>query len=64
MSPEVLLTDQVARTCSAHHTTIMNWVNKGKLKAYVTPGDYRCIRKDDFLKFMGKCQIFIPLICG
>ena len=56
----ILTTHQTARLCNVHHTTVINWINEGKLHAYVTPGGHRRIHEDDLIRFMKKYQIPIP----
>ena len=60
MSNRVFTTHQAAKECNVHHTTVINWVNEGKLKAYTTPGGHRRIDEDDLMKFMKKYQIPVP----
>ena len=57
MADRVLTTHQVAKECNVHHTTVINWVNENKLKAYTTPGGHRRVTEDDLIKFMNKYQI-------
>ena len=42
------------------HTTVINWVNKGKLKARVTPGGHRRIPLSELVIFMKKYEMPIP----
>ena len=60
MNKRVLTTYQVARFCKVHHTTVINWVKEGILKAYTTPGGHRRIKKEDLLVFMKKYNIPMP----
>ena len=60
MAHKVLTTHQVAKECNVHHTTVINWVTEGKLKAYTTPGGHRRISEEDLVKFMKKYEIPIP----
>ena len=53
-------TFEVARLCGVFHTTVINWVNKGKLKARVTPGGHRRIPLSELLSFMKKYGMPIP----
>ena len=53
-------TFEVARLCGVFHTTVINWVNKGKLDARVTPGGHRRIPLTALLPFMKKYQMPIP----
>ena len=60
MREKVFTTHQVARECNVHHTTVINWVNEDKLKAYTTPGGHRRVAEEDLIKFMKKYQIPMP----
>ena len=60
MPQRVFTTHQVAKECNVHHTTVINWVNEDKLKAYTTPGGHRRVSEEDLIKFMKKYQIPIP----
>ncbi len=53
-------TFEVARLCGVFHTTVINWVNKGKLKARVTPGGHRRIPLSELVAFMKKYDMPIP----
>jgi excisionase family DNA binding protein len=50
-----------ARLCGVFHTTVINWVNKGKLKARVTPGGHRRIPLSELVAFMKKHEMPIPV---
>ena len=54
-------TFEVARLCGVFHTTVINWVNKGKLKARVTPGGHRRIPLSELVPFMKKYDMPVPL---
>lgn len=60
MADRVLTTHQVAKECNVHHTTVINWINETKLKAYTTPGGHRRVSEEDLIKFMNKYQIPVP----
>ncbi|MDP8216033.1 MAG: response regulator [Candidatus Kaelpia imicola] len=60
MNREVFSTYQAARVCNAHHTTVINWVKEGILKAYTTPGGHRRVKKEDLIEFMQRYEIPIP----
>ncbi|MBI3553343.1 MAG: response regulator [Elusimicrobia bacterium] len=53
-------TFEVAKACGVFHTTVINWVNRGKLKARVTPGGHRRIQMPDLLDFMKRFDMPIP----
>jgi two-component system, OmpR family, response regulator VicR len=60
MPDRVFTTHQVAKECNVHHTTVINWINETKLKAYTTPGGHRRVGEEDLIKFMNKYQIPVP----
>ena len=53
-------TFEVARLCGVFHTTVINWVNKSKLKARVTPGGHRRIPLSELVSFMKKYDMPVP----
>ena len=48
----VLTTGDVAAHCHVSQETVANWIKKGRLEAYSTPGRHRRIRLDDFRSFL------------
>src|SRR5579885_1934753 len=56
----VFSTFEVGRICGVFHTTVINWVNKGKLKAHMTPGGHRRIALSDLIDFMRRFEMPIP----
>lgn len=54
---QVFTTHQAAKICHVHHTTIINWVNNGKIPSYTTPGGHRRIKRSDLIEFMDKFNI-------
>ncbi len=57
---QVFSTFEVGRICGVFHTTVINWVNKGKLKAHHTPGGHRRIALADLIDFMKRFEMPIP----
>jgi excisionase family DNA binding protein len=60
MEKEFYTTFEVGKLCQVYHTTVINWINKGQLKAYTTLGRHRRIQRADLLNFMSRCGIRIP----
>lgn len=60
MDKSFFTTFEVGEMCDVYHTTVINWINQGKLKAFVTPGGHRRIRKRDLINFMTSFQIPFP----
>jgi excisionase family DNA binding protein len=53
-------TFEAARVCGVFHTTVINWVNKGQLKARVTPGGHRRIPLGVLIAFMKQYEMPVP----
>ena len=48
----VFTTFEVAEICDVTPVTIQNWIDKGWLRAYRTPGGHRRVRKEALLSFL------------
>jgi excisionase family DNA binding protein len=57
-------TFEAARLCGVFHTTVINWANKGKLKARVTPGGHRRIPLSELVPFMKQYGMPVPADVG
>ncbi len=53
-------TFEISQICEVNPTTVQNWVKEKKLKAYVTPGGHRRVRREDLIAFMKKFGLPIP----
>jgi excisionase family DNA binding protein len=51
---------QVAKICSTDLKTIHNWVNRGEIKFFRTPGRHLRFRRQDILEFLGKYGYPVP----
>ncbi|MCD6423614.1 MAG: response regulator [Elusimicrobia bacterium] len=56
----IFTTQEVAELLSCDLTTVIKWVNSGKLNAYKTPGGHRRIEKSELLKFIKKYNLPFP----
>ena len=62
MSPKSFLTTfEISQICEVNPTTVQNWVKEKKLKAYVTPGGHRRVRREDLISFMKRFGMPIPM---
>jgi excisionase family DNA binding protein len=52
-----LTTGQAAGYCNVSQATIINWIKKGSLKAYTTPGGHHRIPLPDFVAFLERYSI-------
>lgn len=57
---DILTTFEIARLCDVDISTVINWINTGKLSAYKTPGNHRRVRKADFLIFLKNYRFPVP----
>lgn len=46
--------------CDVDLSTVINWINQGKLIAYKTPGRHRRVKKEDLVKFLEEYNMPIP----
>jgi len=60
MARKSYTTHQVARYCDVEANTVINWIDKGRLNAYRTPGGHRRIKKQDFVSFLKEYNIPFP----
>ena len=59
-----LTTTDMARFCEVDLKTIHNWVNKGEIPHFRTPGRHLRFRRIDVLEFLRKYGYSIPTILG
>jgi excisionase family DNA binding protein len=57
---ELFSAPEVAKIISVDLKTIHNWVNRGSIKAFRTPGRHLRIRRGDVLSFMKEFGYPIP----
>ena len=57
---DIFTTYEIAKLCNADITTIKNWINAEKLKAYKTPGGHRRVKREDLMEFLQKYELPIP----
>lgn len=63
--PKVLYTtSEVGRLCRVSLSTVINWVNEGRLKAFETPGGHRRIKREDLSEFLRTYHMPVPLDLG
>jgi len=52
MGVKTYTTFQISKFCDVYPTTVINWIEDGKLNAFKTPGGHRRVRRDDLLDFL------------
>ncbi|PIU83948.1 MAG: hypothetical protein COS68_01355 [Elusimicrobia bacterium CG06_land_8_20_14_3_00_38_11] len=55
-----LTTYQISQMVNADISTVIDWIDKGLLKAYKTPGGHRRIKWNDLVEFLKKYEMPIP----
>lgn len=60
MPDKTYTTTEISRICDVYPATVINWIDSGKLRAYVTPGGHRRVTREDLIEFLKRCQIPIP----
>jgi excisionase family DNA binding protein len=60
MSDSTFTTYEIAKFCDVYPSSVIHWINDGKLKAYVTPGGHHRVTREDLLQFLKQFNIPIP----
>lgn len=58
----VFTTGEVANLIHIHQTTVIDWVDKGILSSYKTPGGHRRISREALFKFLDHHNMPVPNI--
>ncbi len=60
MKKTIFTTFIIAKLLDVYPTTIANWIDQGKLKAFSTPGGHRRVANKDLLEFLKKYKMPVP----
>ena len=60
MREKTYTTFEVAEICGVYPSTVINWVKRGQLDAYTTPGGHRRILESVLAEFLKKYKFPIP----
>ena len=60
MTEKAYTTFQIAKICGVKSTTIISWIKKRKMEAYVTPGGHMRVKESDLIAFLKKYGLPIP----
>jgi len=52
---------EIAKICHVSHRTVLVWIEEGKLSVYKTPGGHNRIKRPDFIEFLKKHKMPIPI---
>jgi len=59
-SDDLFTAPQVAKICSTDLKTIHNWVNRGEIKYFRTPGRHLRFRRQDIMEFLSRYGYPVP----
>jgi len=57
---QVFTTGEVASLLHVHQTTVIEWIDKGQLEGYRTPGGHRRVSREALFRFFERHHIPIP----
>jgi len=57
---KIFTTYEVSRYCSVDLSTVINWIDQGRLLAYKTPGGHRRVRREDLVHFLKEYRMPVP----
>lgn len=57
---ETYTTFDIARMLDVYPNTVANWIDEEKIKAYITPGGHRRVKREDLLNFLIKHKMPVP----
>lgn len=60
MEKKIFTTYEVSQFCSVDLSTVINWIEQGKLVAYRTPGGHRRVMREDLVHFLKEYRMPIP----
>jgi excisionase family DNA binding protein len=60
MPERTYTTHDIARYCDVYPSSVVRWINDGKLKSYETPGGHQRVGREDLIAFMKEFRIPIP----
>jgi excisionase family DNA binding protein len=60
MPTKTFTTYEIAKFCDVYPSSVIHWINDGKLKAYSTPGGHHRVTREDLLGFLKQFKIPLP----
>jgi excisionase family DNA binding protein len=60
MPDRTYTTHDIARFCDVYPSSVVRWINEGKLKSYETPGGHQRVSRENLLAFLKEFRIPIP----
>ena len=53
-------TFDISKICDVYPTTVANWIDEGKIKAFVTPGGHRRVNVNELREFLESHGMTVP----
>lgn len=60
MTDKTYTTHDIAKFCDVYPSSVVHWINEGKLKSYQTAGGHHRVGKEDLLAFLRQLSIPVP----
>jgi CheY-like chemotaxis protein len=60
MPERTYTTHDIARFCDVYPSSVINWINSGKLKSYSTPGGHHRMLREDVILLLESMRIPLP----
>lgn len=60
MPERTFTTHDLAKICDVYPSSIINWINSGKLKSYSTPGGHHRMYREDVIRFLQSMGMKLP----
>jgi CheY-like chemotaxis protein len=60
MPERTYTTHDIAAFCDVYPSSVVHWINTGKLKSYATPGGHHRVTREDLLDFFRRFSIPVP----
>ncbi|MDD5304225.1 MAG: response regulator [Elusimicrobia bacterium] len=60
MPERTYTTHDIAKFCDVHPSSVMHWINGGKLRAHQTAGGHHRVTREDLIDFLGRLNMRLP----
>jgi excisionase family DNA binding protein len=60
MPERTFTTHDIAKFCDVYPSSVVHWINDGKLRTYQTPGGHHRVTKEDLIDFLRRLNMRLP----
>lgn len=60
MSERTYTTHDIARFCDVYPSSVVHWINDGKLRTYKTAGGHHRVTREDLIDFLSRLNMRLP----